>query len=124
MSVEFDWSVSGQKHLKETDFDSAVRKIAPLINELREQKTCRSVRKLADKLNELCVPAPNGKLFTYGTMYRVLTRMREFELGCGPSSRSRAAQDRETAYFPRRSSPRRRAAQRRDAAYRSSAHDQ
>lgn len=90
-------------------FDSAVKKLAPSLDALREQKALRAVRKLVIKVNELGILAPSGKRFTFGSMYRVLTRMRELDVGKGPRSRSLAAQDRETAYFSRRPSARRRA---------------
>ena len=79
-------------------FDAAVRRLAPIINQLRENTDRRSTRKLADRLNEMGMTGPNGKQLSYGTMRRILERMPELWLGDGPSSRSRAARDRRIPY--------------------------
>jgi hypothetical protein len=76
-------------------FDSAVRRLATIINQLRENTAHRSTRRLADRLNEMGVTGPNGKPLSYGTMRRILQRMLELGSGDGPSNRSRAASDRD-----------------------------
>jgi hypothetical protein len=82
----------------DTRFDTAVRRFASVINQLREKTDGRSTRKLADRLNEMGMAGPNGKPLSYGTMRRILQRMPELGLGDGPSNRRRAASDRRTPY--------------------------
>jgi hypothetical protein len=82
-------------------FDAAVRRLAPIINQLREKKGGGSTRKLAERLNEMGMVGPKGKPLNYGTMRRILQRMPKLWLGDGPSNRSRAASDRITPYYPR-----------------------
>jgi hypothetical protein len=79
-------------------FDAAVRRLAPVISELREDHARRSTRKLADLLNGMGQQGPNGKPITPSTMRRILERLPELHLGEGPSNRSRAASDRRTPY--------------------------
>ena len=45
-------------------FDACVRRLAPIIRELRENHARRSTRKLADRLNERGQLGPNGKPIT------------------------------------------------------------
>jgi hypothetical protein len=82
----------------DTRFDAAVRRLAPIINQLREKTDGRSTRKLADRLNEMGMAGPNGKPLSYSTMRRVLQRLPELGLGDRPSNRSRAASDRRMPY--------------------------
>ena len=79
-------------------FDAAVRRLAPIINQLREKTDSRSTRKLAERLNKMGEVGPNGKPVSYGTMRRILQRMPKLWLGDGPSSRKRAANDRRVPY--------------------------
>ena len=82
----------------DTRFDAAVRRLAPIINQLREDPARRSTRKLADRLNGMGQHGPNGKPITPSTMRRILERLPELHLGEGPSNRSRAASDRRIPY--------------------------
>jgi hypothetical protein len=82
-------------------FDATVRRLAPIINQLREDPARRSTRKLADRLNDRGEHGPNGKPITPSTMRRILERLPELHFGEGPSDRSRAASDRRTPYYPR-----------------------
>lgn len=79
-------------------FDAAVRRLAPVISQLREDSARRSTRKLADRLNDLGQHAPNGKPISPSTMRRILERLPELHLGEGPSDRKRAASDRTMPY--------------------------
>ena len=79
-------------------FDAAVRRLAPIINQLREKTDSRSTRKLADRLNAMEQHGPNGKPITPSTMRRILKRLPELHLGEGPSNRSLAASDRRMPY--------------------------
>jgi hypothetical protein len=79
-------------------FDAAVRRLAPIINQLREKTDGRSTRKLADRLNDMGQHGPNGKPITPSTMRRILERLPELHLGDGPSNRKRAANDRRIPY--------------------------
>ena len=79
-------------------FDAAVRRLAPIIEQLREDPARRSTRKLADRLNDMGQHGPNGKPITPSTMRRILERLPELHLGDGPSTRSRAASDRRVPY--------------------------
>jgi hypothetical protein len=82
-------------------FDTAVRRLAPIICQLREDPARRSTRKLADRLNARGQHGPNGKPITPSTMRRILERLPELHLGEGPSDRKRAASDRRTPYHYR-----------------------
>jgi hypothetical protein len=82
-------------------FVAAVRRLAPIIRELREDSSRRSTRKLADGLNAMGQVGPNGKKLTPSTMRRILLCLPELNLGEGPSDRSRAASDRKTPYYYR-----------------------
>jgi hypothetical protein len=82
-------------------FDAAVRRLAPIIRQLREDPARRSTRKLADQLNVMGHHGPNGRPITPSTMRRILERLPELHLGEGPSNRSRAASDRKTPYHYR-----------------------
>jgi hypothetical protein len=87
-------------------FDAAVRRLAPLISELRKDTARRSTRKLAERLNAMGQAGPNGKPLTSSTMRRILLRLPELHLGEGPSDRSTAASDRRlTRYYPRLNIP-------------------
>ena len=79
-------------------FDATVRRLAPIIRQLREDHARRSTRKLADRLNDRGEHGPNGKPITPSTMRRILERLPELHLGEGPSNRSRAASDRRMPY--------------------------
>ena len=72
-------------------FDATVRRLAPIIRQLREDPARRSTRKLTDRLNNMGQYGPNGKAITPSTMRRILQRLPELHLGDGPSNRSRAA---------------------------------
>lgn len=85
----------------DTRFDAAVRRLKPIISELREDTARRSTRKLTERLNVMGQVGPNGKPLTPSTMRRILLRLPELHLGEGPSDRSRAASDRKTPYYPR-----------------------
>jgi hypothetical protein len=78
--------------------DAAVRRLAPIIKQLREDPARRSTRKLAERLNDRGQHGPNGKPITPSTMRRILERLPELHLGDGPSSRERAASDRRMPY--------------------------
>jgi hypothetical protein len=88
----------GQQDRTDSRFDATVRRLAPIINQLRVKTDGRSTRKLADRLNEMGMAGPNGKPLSYTTMRRVLQRLPELGLGDGPSNRSRAASDRKMPY--------------------------
>lgn len=105
MPVKFRAAPTGGSPVEISRFDAFVRKLAPIINELREERSCRSTRKLQDRLNQIGEAGRNGRPLSYGTMRRVLQRMAQLQLGPGPSSRSRAAQDRRTPYHPRLKKP-------------------
>ena len=45
-------------------FDASVRRLAPIIRQLREDPARRSTRKLADRLNQRGHHGPNGKPIT------------------------------------------------------------
>jgi hypothetical protein len=79
-------------------FDATVRRLAPIIRQLREDRARRSTRKLADRLNDMGQHGPNGKPIKPSTMRRILERLPELHLGEGPSDRKRAARDRRTPY--------------------------
>jgi hypothetical protein len=84
--------------VNDSRFDAAVRRLAPIIRQLREDPARRSTRKLADRLNGMGQTGPNGKPITPSTMRRILERLPELHLGEGPSNRSRAASDRRMPY--------------------------
>jgi hypothetical protein len=79
-------------------FDATVRRLAPIIRQLREDPARRSTRKLADRLNDMGQVGPNGKPITPSTMRRILLRLPELHLGEGPSNRGGAASDRRIPY--------------------------
>jgi hypothetical protein len=83
-------------------FDRAVATLAPSINKFWSDGIC-DVRKLAELLNEAGIYAPSGRRFTYGTMHRVLRRLRELRLGSGPRSLSVAASRRAVRPYKHRS---------------------
>jgi hypothetical protein len=64
-------------------FDASVERLAPYLAEAR-QAGQKSEEAMIDYLNERGVPSPTGKLFTAGTMHRVLVRERELKIGPGP----------------------------------------
>ena len=79
-------------------FDACVRRLAPIIRELRENHARRSTRKLADRLNGMGEHGPSGKPITPTTMRRILLRLPELHLGDGPNNRKLAASDRRMPY--------------------------
>ena len=85
-------------------FDAAVRRLAPVIAEIRKSG-CHRVADVVQALNAQGMSAPNGKGFTFGSTHRVLHRLKQLGLGPGPRSISKAASAR--PYTPRVSSPRR-----------------
>jgi hypothetical protein len=102
MPVKFASSLTAEYHAaNDSRFDAAVRRLAPVIRELREDKARRSTRQLTHRLKGMGEVGPNGKPITTSTMRRILLRLPELHLGEGPSDRSRAASDRKTAYYPR-----------------------
>jgi len=98
MPVKINVRSVEDRAVNDSRFDAAVRRLAPIINQLREKADGRSTRKLADRLNEMGMTGPNGKPSSYTTMRRVLQRLPELGLGDGPSNRSRAASDRRMPY--------------------------
>jgi hypothetical protein len=64
-------------------FDAAVRRLAPIINQLREDPARRSTRKLADRLNDRGEHAPNGKPITPSTIAPIIGSARLHELDGG-----------------------------------------
>jgi hypothetical protein len=106
MPVKFHMPTAEDYAKTDSRFDACVRRLAPVIRELREDRARRSTRKLVERLNELGEVGPKGKALNYGTMRRILLRLPKLHLGPGPSSQSLAASDRVTPYFPRhRSTP-------------------
>jgi len=71
-------------------FDAAVARIAPYVAEARAAGHL-SEQAIMNYLNERGVPPPTGGVFTAATMHRVLTRLRQLNLGPGPRSPSAAA---------------------------------
>lgn len=89
-------------------FDACVRRLAPIIWQLREEDPRRSsTRKLADRLNARGELGPNGKAISYSTMRRILVRLPQMRLGGGTRDRKVAANNRITPPWPP-SRPRRR----------------
>jgi len=74
-------------------FDTAVTRLAPFIAEARAAGH-KSVVAIMDYLNENGVKPPTGKVFTAGTMHRILVRLEELHLGPGPRSVSDGAKAR------------------------------
>jgi hypothetical protein len=74
-------------------FNAAVVALAPIIAAIRA-KGIVSVPDTMQVLNNDDVAAPNGKAFSNGTMYRVLTRLAEMNLAPRTRSVSRALSDR------------------------------
>jgi hypothetical protein len=74
-------------------FDTEVMRLAPYLADAR-QAGQKSEEAMIDYLNERGLPPPTGKVFTAGTMHRVLLRERELKLGPGPRSLSDAAEAR------------------------------
>jgi hypothetical protein len=70
-------------------FDSAVKNRAPSIS-LLQAAGSRDIRKLVNQLNEGGLTAPSGRPFSYGTLRRVLKRMKELGLGPGTLTKSEA----------------------------------
>ena len=99
--AEIDAARAGYYAATESRFDCTVRRLAPTIRKLRENRSRRSTRKLAERLNAMGEVGPNGKKLTPSTMRRILLRLSELGLGDGPSNRSRAASDRRTPYYAR-----------------------
>jgi hypothetical protein len=85
-------------------FDQAVRKLALVIAEIRNEGS-RGVKEIMDALNARGVAATNGKVFTFGTTHRVLRRL--YQLGLGPKLRTLSKALSERPYKPRVSGPRR-----------------
>jgi hypothetical protein len=71
-------------------FDSAVKKRAPFIR-LVQAEGCRDIRQLVEKLNEAGLTAPSGRPFSYGTLRRVLLRMKALDLGPGTRTKEEVA---------------------------------
>ena len=105
MPVKINVRTAADYAATDSRFDGAVRRLAPIIRELREDKAQRSTRKLADRLNGMGEVGPNGEHLSYSTMRRILERLPELHLGEGPSDRRRAASDRRTPYYPRLNRP-------------------
>jgi hypothetical protein len=59
--------------------------LAPVLAALRAAGI-RDVRQLAGRLNERGLTAPSGRPFSYGTMHRILVRLKKLRLGDGPQS--------------------------------------
>ena len=74
-------------------FDTAVERLAPYLAEAR-QAGQKSEEAMIDYLNEQGVPPPTGKLFTAGTLHRVLVGERELKTGPGPRPSDEAARAR------------------------------
>src|SRR5438132_1480250 len=74
-------------------FDAVIETLAPGINGFRSAGI-HDIRKLVASLNDAGIPAPNGGPFTYGTLRRVLVRMRQLYLGPGPRTLATAATQR------------------------------
>ena len=74
-------------------FDTAVERLAPYLAEAR-QAGQKSEEAMMNYLNERGVPPPTGRLFTAGTLHRVLVRERELKKGPGPRSSDEAARAR------------------------------
>ncbi len=70
-------------------FDSAVKKRAPFIAML-QAAGCRDIRELLRQLNEAGLTAPSGRPFSYGTLRRVLLRMKALDLGPGTRTKKEA----------------------------------
>jgi hypothetical protein len=88
-------------------FDAAIATLAPAINGFRSAGI-HDIRKLAIRLNDADIPAPSGGPFTYGTLHRVLVRMRQLRLGSGPRTLAAAATQRPARHYERRRSTHRR----------------
>src|SRR4051812_29495189 len=86
---------------RKAHFNARVWELAPLIQEHRTGH--QSIEQLANRLNDAGIPAPNGGVFTYSTMRRVLVRMGELRLGAGPRDVSTAATERPRRDYSRRS---------------------
>jgi hypothetical protein len=74
-------------------FDKEVERLAPYLAEAR-QAGQMSEEAIMKYLNERGVPPPTGKIFTAGTLHRVLVRERELKKGPGPRSSYDAARAR------------------------------
>ena len=83
----------------DSSLDATARRLAPIIEKLREKKGRGSTRKLVQSINEIGMVGPKGKPLNYGTMRRILQRMPKLGLGEGLRSQSRAANDRDTPYY-------------------------
>jgi hypothetical protein len=71
-------------------FDLAVVTLAPTIHALQTAGV-RDIRQLAERLHDEGELAPSGRPFSYGTMRRILRRLRELHLGLGPRTLNLAA---------------------------------
>jgi hypothetical protein len=99
MPIKFASSLTAEYHAEnDSRFDAAVRRLASIIRELREDSAHRSTRQLTHRLKKMGEVGPNGKPLSYSTMRRILLRLPELHLGEGPSDRSCAASDRRTPY--------------------------
>jgi hypothetical protein len=74
-------------------FDLAVVTLAPTIQRFQSEGV-RDIRQLAERLNDEGELAPSGRQFSYGTMRRILRRLRELHLGLGPRTLTLAATQR------------------------------
>ncbi len=70
-------------------FDDAVRKLAPVIAEIRKAGY-HSIWEIAVCLEIKGLHAPSGGCFTYETTRRILRRIKQLGLGDGPRSVSQA----------------------------------
>jgi hypothetical protein len=70
-------------------FDKEVRKRALFIVAL-QTAGCRDIRELVRRLNDVGLTAPSGLPFSYGTLRRVLKRMKEMRLGPGTRTKKEA----------------------------------
>jgi hypothetical protein len=77
-------------------FDKEVRKRALFIAAL-QTAGCRDIREMVRRLNDVGLTAPSGRPFSYGTLRRVLTRMKELGLGPGTRTKKEAKAARLTA---------------------------
>jgi hypothetical protein len=74
-------------------FDLAVVTLAPTIQRFQSEGV-RDIRQLAERLNDEGELAPSGRPLSYGTMRRILRRLRELHLGLGPRTLNLAATQR------------------------------
>jgi hypothetical protein len=74
-------------------FDLAVQALAPTIQRL-QSAGIRDIRQLVERLKDEGELAPSGRPLSYGTMRRILRRLRELHLGLGPRTLTLAATQR------------------------------